>query len=153
MLEGFCLRNPLRFFSCSRVEEESSLPEHCLTAQPWSYILPARMKQEDTFSHIKMHGFKFGGHIQHLNASHFTFTSTLFKCTLKAEGGSCHEGVMKEHFRKIFSMGRIKIHENQEQERNKAQPCLHTDLEPFDKCRVRRVTNLKTPNIISDQDA
>lgn len=136
------------FFSCS--------PGVCLHTALLlnlgaTYILPARIKQEDTFSHIKMHGFKFGGHIQHLNASHFTFTSKLFKCTLKAEGGSCHKGIMKEHFRKIFSTGRIKIHENQEQERNKAQPCQHTDLEPFDKCRVRRVTNPKTPNIISEK--
>lgn len=60
-----------------------------------TYFLPGWSRK--TLSHIKMHGFKFGGHIQHLNASHFTFTSTLFKCTLKAEGGSCHEGTLQEN--------------------------------------------------------
>ena len=52
----------------------------------------------------------------------------------------------------LWEAGCSPYKKNRKGTRDKTQPCQHTDLGPFDKCRVRRETDPKTSSIISYQD-
>lgn len=76
---------------------------------------------------------------KNLNASHFRFTTTPFKCILKAAGWSSYIDIIKKHqWRSHLDVLHIKK-KIRHRTRDKAQPCQHTDLEPLVKWRVCKV--------------
>lgn len=111
-----------------------------LLTAPWRYFHPVWMEQTMALSLLATN----------LNATHFTF-STFNTIQVHFESLRHHKGTPEKKPLPKLNVLHIKM-KIWNKTRDKVPPCQHTDLESFDKCRVCRVTDPKTPYIISHQD-